>query len=418
MRSKTLVSLGSSILLSFDFVCCENHQTVNFDGPTQQRPLNDNPRLIGLDVNGRIRTLLWNNPKTSQEDPTLNPLFSSSRLYEDDENDGGFEQHKNFKTDTASFILPSAVYGTADYHFRKERWYGIEKLGMILRWNARRRLSYCDGGDDEFQNFPKKRFWGLPARVDFAAHHCILPSSKISHHRGVNSFIDSGNLRITWPENNGNLMVSDNDINPWFEVGFEPKNSASGVDNLAMSSDERKKCPIHMRIFFPLIRQRFDLRWTSRWNNPMANLLPKADGQRANKGPSDDPWWIPRVSLDPSIGTLSSENRYQKAALLRDNKCYSTEFKLRVRTTIPTLLSSVTNSAITVSDDDNDLQTASVRFECSLATSPGEQRLPLLGGTLTTARFETMIVPSFIMRSVMDTARFGLFHEQNHGTGV
>ena len=80
---------------------------------------------------------------------------------------------------------------------------------------------------------------------------------------------------------------------------------------------------------------------------------------------------------------------------------------------MPTLLSSVTNNAMATYDDD-DLEAASLRFECSLLTDPGEQKRSLQGFGRTTARFETIVVPSFLWRSVTETARFGIDHEQNH----
>jgi hypothetical protein len=438
---------------------CESDRNINNEGSTQQRQPqylhqhenhqkeDDNfpssssqksPRLIGLDVNGRLKSLLWNNPKTFM-DSTRTPLFSSPFKHEDEEDEDHYNHSNgpitqiakpagNKKEDPnlgglASLFLPGAVYGTADYRFRKERWYGVEKIGMLFRWNKLCPWSHCNDKDDE--DSKKSRCFWSPTTLDIAAYRSLLSPSKATHNDGFTSFIDSGNIRIGWQHNDGNDVVGVGDVNPWIQVGFEPKYSTPDDDFLLMNSIERKKCPFHLRFFLPLIRRRFDLQWTSRWGNLSTDLSSERNARGSemrnrwsskHSQPNDDPWWIPLVSLDPSMGTLSSENRYRNAFIGRDDRQYLTEFKLRLRTTMPTLLSSVTNNAMATSDDDDNLQTASLRFECSLLTDPGERRNPSVGSTLTTARFETIVVPSFWLRSVTQTARFGLIHEQNHAT--
>lgn len=398
------------------------------------------PRLVGLDVNGRVTSLLWNNPKTSM-DSTLTPLFSSPYEHEDDEDEGRVSHSNDPRAKTArtsdksreggkqqrpeSMFLPSAVYGRADYRFRKERWYGVEKIGMIFRWNRPRTWSHSDarGDQDEIHALSRQKIshcW-LPTIFDIAAYRSVFARPKIVRNEGFPSFVDSANLRIGWGEIFDNDEINVGDINPWIQIGFEPKFSSSD-DLLAMHSSERKKKPLHLGFFFPLIRRRLNLQWTSRWGNSPTTRTGERGSDASNQWSSkrrlydDDPWWIPQVSLDPSMGTLSSENRYRNAIFGKDSGRYLTEVKLRVRTTIPTLLSSITNNFIEPSEDDDDLQAASLRLEYSLMKSPGDQTRPALGSALTTARFETIIIPSFWMRSVTETAKFGLIHEQNHVT--
>ena len=327
------------------------------------------PPRIGLDVNGRTKSLLWRNPQAFIES-ALTPLFSSSREFDDDKEEGhhdntpasqvaeGVEINKNDykRRRLVSYILPGTIYGTADYRFRKERWYGIEKIGMIFRWNRCNNKAASDESKD-LRAVQRGPAW-LPTTLD-------------------------------------------------------------------ISADSEQKNPIFMRFFLPLIRRRFDFQWTSHWENSSANFLSEKfarNGDYAanewsskNKKTLEDPWWIPQVSLDPSMGTLSSNNRYRSSFFGKDNRQYLTEFKLRIRTTMPTILSSVTNNMMATSDDD-DLQTASLRLEYSLMTDPGERVPPILGATCTTARFETIIIPSFWLRSVRETSRFGLIHEQSHVT--
>lgn len=462
-----LIFVNIKVFFAFLFILflvppCVSDRNINNGGSTQQRqpqyldqhenqqkedhrsPSSSSqkgPRLIGLDVNGRLKSLLWNNPKTLM-DSTRTPLFSSPCKHEDEEDEDHYSHsngpltqiakpadNKNNESNRgglASWFLPGAVYGTADYRFRKERWYGVEKIGMIFRWNKLCPWSQCNDKDDEDDEDSKtSKYFRSPTTLDIAAYRSLFPPSKATHNDGFTSVIDSGNIRIGWQQNDGNDVVGVDDVYPWIQVGFEPKYSAPDDDFLLMNSSEQNKSPFHLRFFLPLIRRRFDLQWTSRWGNLSTDSSSERnarDSERSNQWSSkhrqsnDDPWWIPLVSLDPSMGTLSSENRYRNAFFGRDDRRYLTEFKLRLRTTMPTLLSSVTNNVMASSDDDDDLQTASLRFECSLLTDPGERINPSVGSTLTTARFETIVVPSFWLRSVTQTARFGLIHEQNHVT--
>lgn len=413
------------------------------DLPPPSSSTQKGPRLIGLNVNGRVKSLLWNNPRTFI-DSQLSPIFSSPYQCGDEEHeghhkdgDGLVDQIRTAANSTRnepkqrrilSLLLPAAVYATADYHFRKERWYGVEKVGIISRWNILRPWSHCttkdDGDEKKLKISNKSKFFASPNTLDIAAYRSVSSLSLASHTEGVTSLIDSGNLRIGWQQNDDNDVVGVGGANPWIQIGFEPKDSISNDDFLVMNGIEGIKNPLYLRCFLPLIRRRFDLQWTSRWDNLSAHFPSQRNARRESdirnqwsskhRRPNDDPWWIPEVSLDPSMGTLSSENRYRNKFSARDDRHYFTEFKLRLRTTMPTLLSSVTNNAMPTSDDGNDLENASLRLECSLLTHPREELRHSKGSALTTARFETIVFPSFWLRSVTETARFGLIHERNH----
>lgn len=393
------------------------------------------PPRIGLDVNGRIKSLLWRNPRAFLES-TLTPLFSSSREFEDEEGEGhqetnaashvaeGIENSKNDpkQRGLAPYLLPGAIYGTADYRFRKERWYGVEKIGMIFRWNRPHPWSQCNNkaAGEESKGLRAEKIgsvW-LPTTLDISADHSLLSPSKTGWNEVFTSLVDSGSVRIGWDHDDEGGVIGVSDANPWIQVGVNPQYTIS-------KADSEQKNPIFMRFFVPLIRRRFNFQWTSHWENASANFLSEKfarNGDYAanewsskNRKAGDDPWWIPQVSLDPSMGTLSSGNRYRSSILGKDNRQYLTEFKLRIRTTMPTILSSVTTNMMATSDDD-DLQTASLRLEYSLMTDPGQRIPPILGATCTTARFETIIIPSFWLRSVRETSKFGLIHEQSHVT--
>ena len=449
------------------------------------------PRLIGLNINGMVNCLLWSNPKTSvQPSTTLIPLFSSPE--EDDDEDEDYinsntgHNYKNYspaETESTkddgekpkqqqkrqrqarllqpSVLLPGAVFATTDYRFRKERWYGVERIGMIFRWNlpwsssSREYNNHLGNNNKDLEekdeSIPynsRKIFTSLPTTVDVTARRYLFSTTSTKADRNnrssssnafFTSFVDSGSLRVGWQtqneENNNGQGSRETNNNPWIQIGFDPSRGDDAIiendDVLAMnnrgngnSNGQQPKHPFHLRFFLPLIRRRLDLRWTSRWGNGNGGVLgdnavatEKDVGRESSyRLPSDDdPWWMPRVGLDPSTGTLSSDNRYRNAFEGRDDRRYATEFKLRLRTTMPTILSSVTNNPLN-DDDDDDQQVASLRLDCSLMTDLGTARNRQSRGftTATTACFETIVVPSFWLRSVIETARFGLFHEQNH----
>ena len=416
------------------------HIDVREDGcPPPRSSAPNGQRFIGLNVHGRAKCLLWNHPKKSI-DSTLRPLFSSTSKVEKIVDDGRQSQRSKSANQTAdnntkerkqlrigSFFLPSSVYGTADYRFRKVRWYGIEKIGTIFRWDLPHPWSLCNGNDkdDRVDNsYPyKSRLFGFPTTLDVAAYRSISNPSKDGTRKEAHSMIDSGNLCIGWHKYDDRASFGDIGVNPRIQIGFDQQYSDSDDGLHMISKTKRKRHPFYFRFFLPLIRRRFDFQWTSRWGDLSSRLCSERNTETEtdmedhwssdHRESNGDPWWIPQVNLDPSIGILTSENRHRKAFLGKDDRRYYTEFRFRLRTTMPTLLSSVTNNAMATYDED-DLEAASFRFEYSLLTSPGEQNRRFQGVARTTARFETIVVPSFWLRSVTETARFGLAHEQHH----
>ncbi|VEU40449.1 unnamed protein product [Pseudo-nitzschia multistriata] len=447
---------------------CESNANPNYDKssnyqhqyeqPREQHhpspPSSSNvPRLIGLNVNGRMKCLLWGNPGTFSPS-ALTPLFSSPIAGNEEDNihadhdcspsrqvETRFEgigertsQQNDEKTRSpSSLLLPGAVFATTDYRFRKDRWYGVERIGMIFRWNVPSSLASSNKSNGERQETAlcrsRKRIASLlPTTIDVTAQHSLFSphsSKSTRNHRRKNyfaPFADSGNIRVGWRENEESDETEYDDArgcsnNPWIQIGFEqPLYATTTIENDDLLSIDHKQGtdeqnPFHLRFFFPLIRRRLDLQWTSFWGNGITKDDFGRDRDMGNRRQSDDPWWMPQVSLDPSMGIFSSENRYRNSFAGRDERQYCTDFKLRLRTTMPTLLSSVSPS------EDDDLQTASLRFDCSFMTDSGNSRTCRSPGfsTVTTTRFETIVVPSFLWRSVTETARFGLFHEQNHG---
>jgi len=379
-----------------------------------------NPRLIGLNVNGKMKCFLWKNPRSSFRS-MLTPLFTSHDI---DEGEGRRE------TGLMSSFHPSAVFATGDYSFRKNRWYGMKQIGMLFRWNmpSSLRNNNNNQNNDKYDSnnrndnilhprIKERQMFSFPTTLDITAGRSIPPSSTTDHNVGT-SFIDSGNLRIGWTQNDDNYDVysGEDNLEPWIQIGFDPDHVNS--DNNLIGGKRFNDQPLHLKFFLPLIRRRFDLQWTSRWNhNTNIAATTRARSSSMNEQSSGDPWWIPEVRLDPSLGTLSSENRFRNAYVVGQDRKHWTEFKLRLRTTVPTLLSSATNyGMIPLDDNDGDTQTASLRFDCSFITKPGEQKCDSLGPTITTARLEMTVLPSCWWRSVTETVRLGFIHEQNHAT--
>jgi len=433
MRSSFILVVADTLLLQVFtlllFFTGECSSKINNDSKLRNQHYNDdmshptsssseiNPRLIGLNVNGKMKCLLWNNPRSSFRS-TLTPLFTSHDI---DEGEGRCET----ELPVPSSISPSAVFATGEYSFRRDRWYGMKQIGMLFRWNIPFSLRNNNNNDnhnnDNYDSnnrndnilhprIKERQMFSFPTTLDITAGRSIPPFSTTDHKVGT-TFIDSGNLRIGWNQNEYNY----DNLEPWIQIGFDPDyiNSNNNLIGGKRFNDQ----PLHLKFFLPLIRRRFDLQWTSRWNHNtnLAATTRRSRSSSMNEQSSGDPWWIPEVRLDPSLGTLSSENRYRNAYVGGEDRKYWTEFKLRLRTTVPTLFSSATNFGI-VPIDDNDTQTASLRLDCSFITKPGEQNLDSMGPTITTARLDMTVVPSYWWRSVTETARLGFIHEQNHAT--
>eukprot|EP00534_Pseudo-nitzschia_fraudulenta_P008019 CAMPEP_0201143888 /NCGR_PEP_ID=MMETSP0851-20130426/5643_1 /ASSEMBLY_ACC=CAM_ASM_000631 /TAXON_ID=183588 /ORGANISM="Pseudo-nitzschia fraudulenta, Strain WWA7" /LENGTH=408 /DNA_ID=CAMNT_0047418373 /DNA_START=27 /DNA_END=1250 /DNA_ORIENTATION=- len=407
MKSYIDVSVVSLFIFIFLLICsCESNENTNNNGvhrdldqyryvdqqeqPSPPSHSPNGPRLIGLDVKGRVRCLLWKNPMTWM-DSTLAPLFSSLPDHgDDDEEDpsgfsswslaqapqGSYEKRSENKQWNwpKSVWLPGAVFGTADYRFRKQRWYGVEKFGMMFRWNFLYSLSHSGGESDEQEEFSidEKRNFLLPTTLDITGGCSLFSPSNGNHNRDFITFIDSGNLRVGWQQSDGIEETGARGNDPWIQIGFGSDDSKINYGFLETKASGQGH-PFRLGLFLPLIHRRLDLQWTSHWNSIIdSEKHARREYSLNQKRPNEDPWWIPRVSLDPSMGTLSSKNRYRKAFSGGGDRQYLTDFKLRIRTTMPTILSSVTNDMVAASDDEDDLQFASVRLECSLMADPGE----------------------------------------------
>ena len=357
---------------------------------------NSKKNFIGLNVDGKMKCLMWSKASFPS---TLTPLFSSSKV--DDEGEDPLAiKHKYL-------LSPSAVFTTAEYAFRKERWYGLKKMGILFRWN----ILSSSRNDERIQ--PQANERGtllLPTTLDISASHVVSPSSIVNNVPVCNNF-----LRLGWLKYNQSNSNSNDNLTPWIQIGFDPVYASrckASVDTMKINDHS-----LYLNVFLPVFK-RFDFQWVSRWNKGVSSTtkLYPASGQLNTK---DDPWWIPKLSLDPSVGTLSSENsRYSNVYSRGNERQYRTEFKVRVRTRIPAFLLSSANNGITILDDednkyDDNTESASLRFDCSIITNPVEKNRDSSGPTMTTARLDMTVAPSRWWRSIVETARLGFIHEQN-----
>jgi hypothetical protein len=190
--------------------------------------------VLGLDVRGRLKIFL-RGPK-SQEPSLETPLFSSRAEKQ------------------------PRIYATADYHFQKERWYGLKRVGSIIRWQPGIRHKYS------------------PRTVDFIAEREFGSE--------VHPLLDSTGFCFGWDDPNELSLLN----KPSLEVRL------GKADGLTLG-------------WFVPIRRRLHLYWTSHfaWKES-ANIMHIPS--RPTKDENVD-WWVPEFRLDP-LGLLTSENKYAR----------------------------------------------------------------------------------------------------------
>ena len=120
--------------------------------------------VIDLEIAGRIKCLICG--PVSQESSII-PLFPSN---------AGKQPF---------------LYGTADYRFQKERWYGLTRLGTIFRW--------------QIANHRPR----MPRIVDLVSERGLEP--------GSHSLLDSTCIRLDWDESDSSSLVR----KPSLEVSFD-----------------------------------------------------------------------------------------------------------------------------------------------------------------------------------------------------
>jgi hypothetical protein len=317
----------------------------------------EDPKLA-LSVAGRIKCFLWGQPPSIQvpvSDPLLTPLLLAD---EDDE-----EQRNNVPS-FFSRVKPSSLYATADYHFKKDRWYGIQSIGMLLQWKLRKKRNR------KANPFEHKCL--LPTIMDVSIEHAIAPSV-------VPKPANFASLCLKWDHKE--VERSNVEMVPWIRCGI-------GQSHKDPEASFGFSLPIFQRLF---------IQWTSHWTS--INVHKCSLFSSFDKGPrsvsENEDWWIPQVTLDP-LGFMSSENRYRNVHW-KDH--YMLDIRLKVSTKAPFLFGNMVN---------DDPQSTMVRLECFVR----DQRQELSGGT--TARFETIMNPSEWWHSIQDTARVVILHEQRN----
>jgi hypothetical protein len=325
--------------------------------------------FLGLTVAGKLKCLLWRSPiSSSSTELPLTPLFSSPN---------------SSYSDGRPLIAKPSIFATAKYHFLKDRWYGLQAIGMLLHWNLSRQC-----------NIERKRNL-FPTAVIVAAERCIPLSCRP---------IDSASLRLGWglggqEVDEASSKSEEDGMTPWIQVG---------IDCL----ENRDQSPrASFGLFFPLCQQ-LDLQWTSyidwctsftgsqqeHFENQKFKIqtTPLLSSQKPQNRDRNEMWWMPQISLDP-LGSLSSLNRYRNVIW---NDQYMVDVKLRLST-------KVSFSSGNIMDDDP--RVSLLRLDCSVM---GLGRRPK---HVTTARVETVVAPSAWWGSIKETSKLSLIHE--HRTG-
>jgi hypothetical protein len=286
----------------------------------------------------------------------LTPLFGAEKDLEDREVVTGPEK-------LAERLKPTSVYAIADYHFQKERWYGVQNVGALLQWRRAPGSNY----DEKQPSFLKCL---LPSFFDLSVEHNIPPAI-------LSKPEESASICLKWSHCDSEDIL---DALPWIRFGVSQK--AKQPEALFGIS-----CPLF---------QRLKIQWISHFSSK--NRIEEAFAsslkrQQSPSAPLDNDWWVPTVLLDP-LGFLSSENRHTNT---KWKGRYTVDCKLKVSTRAPFLFGS------TMGDDP---QSTMVCLECSLTDPNGSNP------HATAARLETAIIPSEWLRSIQDTAHFALTHEQ------
>jgi hypothetical protein len=325
----------------------EMHSQRNILLPSQR------PKL-GLNVAGRLKCYLWGQlptrgPRSSR---SLMPLFPASRY--------NLEEAESKPESSQRSVHPSSVYTTADYHFQKERCYGLKNIGLLFQW----KLQSGDRG-----NVNAHRLAHLPSKLDVAFDHAIPPIA-------LSNPTDSASLCLSWDHGTDDSTI---DLAPWIKLGVHHTHQEPGGS---------------LGFFCPLSK-RLTMQWTSHWDvrNPTSHsfMVQPVDRSRS----SDPDWWIPDVKLDP-FGFLSSENRF--SSNWREN-CFM-DVKLKIFTMAPSL---IFGRMV-----DEEYPTAMLRLECSICDERDDRP------SATTARFETLMISSCWWQSIRESSRVTILREQHN----
>lgn len=351
-------------LLVYLSLCCVSftRASTQMQGtlPRQSSPTQSQFPKLGLNVAGRLKCYLWGLSSTmgGGVDTPLTPLFSASGSDKREEDEPSLKSHN-------IGVNPSSLYATVDYHFQKERWYGVKNVGLLWQWKFR--------GNNREDHSVSHRVNLRPSIFNVAFDHAIPPVS-------TSSSTDSLCLTVSWDRS------QDEDIGemvPWIKLGVHHSQRDPGGS---------------FGIFYPL-SSRFNLQWTSRWDvkSTVSPAFPSLEDRPIEFSRHSDPdWWIPDVKLDP-FGLLSSENRFVQSNWRNH---YSVDVKLKVSTKAPPL---IFGSAI-----DEEPHATILRLDCSV----WDERLERPSET--TARFETAIIPSNWWQTIKEASRVTILHAQRN----
>jgi hypothetical protein len=346
------------VLLSLGYVISVGASTKMRDMPSQRNIVEPaQSSKLGLNLAGRLKCYLWGQlpsrgPRAAR---SLTPLFQPNR--------DTLEEQESKTEETLRVVYPSSVYATADYHFQRERFYGVKNVGLLFRWFLR-------SGDRGNGNTTQNGVGVLPSNFDIAFDHAIPPIA-------LSNPTDSVNMRFSWDRNMEDDTVLD--LAPWIKIGVHLAQHKPGGS---------------LGFFLPL-SDRLNVQWTSHWDmwNRAARSFTARPVERSRR--SDPDWWIPDIRLDP-FGILSSESRF--SSHWREH--YSLDVKLKVITTTPSLL--LGNMV------DEEYPTATLRLDCSIC----DERLDR--PSVTTARFETFMISSSWWQSIRGTSRVTILREKHN----
>jgi hypothetical protein len=334
--------------------------------------------VIGLSVAGRLKCYLWgpSEDDVNSENPPLTPLFSpNGNLDETNQEPGSIPT-----ASSGTKRHPFSLYAIADYHFQKERWYGVKKAGLLFR----QRLCPVQSLGS-LPERPASILYGIgqrPSNLDVTVDHTFPTRSEGC--KGA----DSAEICLTWDGNRDSVLqnFNSNHVAPWIKVGVhQSQREPSGTFGFSLP-------------FSP----QFNLQWMFHWatgRNVAGSSSVTRKTVRSPIGNSPDyDWWVPDIKLDP-FGFLSSENRFFKSNHMEH---YSMDVKFKVSTKAPSLL-----FGSVVGDDGP--QAIWLRTECSV----WDERMKHPNAA--TARFETALFPSNgWWQSLKDTSSFTLILDQYH----
>ena len=366
------------LLLLLLLLANNNHVFANSSSSSSSNPRKTDDVRLGLEVAGKMKCLIYG-PGSLRDDSSVPvPLFPS------------------FSNTNERRLVPS-IYGTAAYRFQQDRWYGLTRLGTILRW----RIQGSDKNNDTHhleQLYPQSQKPNpyLPRTLDLVSEKRVgRGSSMVTSYSSsssppsllLSSLVDTNSIRLDW------------------EDGDEEEGGGQSKPSVELCLNHSSRLA-RFRWFLPVC-QRLHWHCTSRfsWDGD-AQKRPKAAAATTTTTITppttsttihNPDWWIPTFKVDP-FGLVTSETKYTR--LFHDR--YDMLFRLRISRSIRFGLSGL------LDDDDENDDTTRVRLECRMVDKL--HRHPFVS----TARLESnMVQSSDWLRSIADSTRLVLLHEHS-----